>query len=692
MKPYSDESNELSLALSVSLPATYPNSLPTCHIAYGPGVRESIRARIDDLVNSKPKELLGSEMIFEIASSIQEILEENFVAQTHAEKVPPLNEERALQEATILKQEQDAREERLRQERDAKDEEERSLSRMVEQEQARLARIQSKEADETISFESGSDEDGQVNFDQQIKVKSPDGTLIAFRTVVNTSQYRRGPVTDIYHAYPVGSQQNFPPFLALKRCILRVLDSEEKLKKEIQQLEANLDTLVQLPIHPNILKPLTFRIHRAFSLDLAPTSWHINILTELADRGSLRDLLETTGTVAVGNVRSWAIQIIEGLEFYHAHHVVHSKLHPGNILFERAETGHAVVKLADGLFQKDLNSIKGGSKAEFSSATSVYWVAPEVASGANGRPKSSQDIWDFGVVLLQMLFGLEVQRLHASPTAVMDALNLSPSLEDLVSRIFKGDPRKRPTAFEMLSKEFLRNNDSAVEQPSSPTITRLASSSSITPSKTARIRRDSTNFITTTSRYENDFVEAGRLGKGGFGEVVRARNKLDGRIYAIKKITQSSASALSTVLGEVVLLSRLNHPNVVRYYNAFMEETIKQIVPEDSSASETSESSIAHGKTSEIGFAHSTSGLDFISSSGYPKIEFGFESSNGTEDSEATDDEDVILDRDNDRADGNIADGSGIPRRRRSSIHAPARTILYIVMEYCERHVRHLLH
>lgn len=68
------------------------------------------------------------------------------------------------------------------------------------------------------------------------------------------------------------------------------------------------------------------------------------------------------------------------------------------------------------------------------------------------------------------------------------------------------------------------------------------------------------------SRYAHDFVEEGRLGKGGFGEVVKARQKLDGQIYAIKKITQKSSAQLDDVLKEARLLSQLNHPSVVRKY------------------------------------------------------------------------------------------------------------------------------
>ena len=55
---------------------------------------------------------------------------------------------------------------------------------------------------------------------------------------------------------------------------------------------------------------------------------------------------------------------------------------------------------------------------------------------------------------------------------------------------------------------------------------------------------------------------------------MKARKKLDGHIYAIKKITQKSSASLTEVLKEVRLLSQLSHPYVVRYYNTWTEEVL----------------------------------------------------------------------------------------------------------------------
>jgi len=42
------------------------------------------------------------------------------------------------------------------------------------------------------------------------------------------------------------------------------------------------------------------------------------------------------------------------------------------------------------------------------------------------------------------------------------------------------------------------------------------------------------------SRYQNEYDEIETLGKGGFGQVFKARNRLDGQLYAIKKIKLQS--------------------------------------------------------------------------------------------------------------------------------------------------------
>jgi translation initiation factor 2-alpha kinase 4 len=187
------------------------------------------------------------------------------------------------------------------------------------------------------------------------------------------------------------------------------------------------------------------------------------------------------------------------------------------------------------------------------------------------------------------------------------------------------------------------------------------------------------------SRFRADFIEEQRLGKGGFGEVVKVRKKLDGQFYAIKKITQKSSASLTEVLNEVRLLSQLNHNHVVRYFNAWTEEIREVSDTEDNESSTLDESVSAAISGPNIEFGVSTGGLDFISSSGYPDIQFGYESNEDAiseeEDETETEDDETSSQSQNNAAIVQPPDGHRLGLRRTRSDSRPqrsSRTILYI--------------
>eukprot|EP01113_Clastostelium_recurvatum_P031909 TRINITY_DN4036_c0_g1_i1.p1 TRINITY_DN4036_c0_g1~~TRINITY_DN4036_c0_g1_i1.p1 ORF type:complete len:1747 (-),score=472.23 TRINITY_DN4036_c0_g1_i1:17-5257(-) len=118
----------------------------------------------------------------------------------------------------------------------------------------------------------------------------------------------------------------------------------------------------------------------------------------------------------------------------------------------------------------------------------------------------------------------------------------------------------------------LSHTASSVPDSPQPSRARAQSPPSpVFPSSSPPVGRNQRPFY---SRYKNDFEELEVLGRGGFGVVVKARNRLDGRFYAIKKIRSSSSGQTLTqrMLREVTTLSRLHHRYVVRYYQAWIEK------------------------------------------------------------------------------------------------------------------------
>ncbi|XP_063048101.1 uncharacterized protein LOC134441640 [Engraulis encrasicolus] len=83
------------------------------------------------------------------------------------------------------------------------------------------------------------------------------------------------------------------------------------------------------------------------------------------------------------------------------------------------------------------------------------------------------------------------------------------------------------------------------------------------------------------TQFVEDFDSVQRIGKGGFGQVFKARNKCDETNYAVK-IVKSTEKASR----EVKALAKLQHPHIVRYHTSWIEKTAYR--HEDSDSSNTS--------------------------------------------------------------------------------------------------------
>lgn len=650
-------------------------------------------------------------MIFEIVTALQEILENASesvastagMMDTSSENIPNLLQEREMQRASATQKAIEAEEERNQNQREIDEEEQqRLLSYMLEQEKARMVNRKNKQPATPDPFETKESAPGCLQFDQIITTKDAGGTNATFHTVHNKVEYRKGPVTDVFTVQPLGWPLSCAPFLILKECNVNGQGDAEFLKKVIQDLESHLDLLKHLTPHPNILKPLSFNIQRSQQADLLTgADWNISILSPLAAKGSLKDILEAVGSLNVEIIRTWAIQLLEGLDFYHRNGIVHAGVHVGNILLEEAETDNTVAKLSDGIYQHDLHRIVGQAGKHGIREAAISWTAPEVVSNSNAKPTAATDIWDLGVVILQMIFGLKITVQQLSPGAFLASRDVSRPIEDLLYQMIHRDEKKRKSAFELKMFEFFRTGESVLKEINSPHPISESLGASFMTSIATNPRRDSVHFSRNHSRYLNDFTKIGRLGRGGYGEVIKVRHKLENQVYAIKIIKQTSASALSKVLSEIVMLSQLNHPNVVRYFTAWTENEGPHRPEGSLSSSNSSSISLTNGGHDEL-FTKSSGGLDFIGAEP-PEIIFGYDGDEEIPNLKESEDRDEVRERDtqseagSDQWNEDISEGESdqaaadqvmLERRRRSSSHdMSAETTLYIQMQYCERQV-----
>ena len=106
------------------------------------------------------------------------------------------------------------------------------------------------------------------------------------------------------------------------------------------------------------------------------------------------------------------------------------------------------------------------------------------------------------------------------------------------------------------------------------------------------------------SRIHNEFEAVKWLGKGAFGDVLKVKNKLDGCVYAIKriKLNPKNKELNRKITREVKLLSRLHHENVVRYYNSWIESATldDRSLCSDSTPADTSLNVPSEENTNEV--------------------------------------------------------------------------------------------
>ncbi|KAH8809031.1 kinase-like domain-containing protein [Xylogone sp. PMI_703] len=87
--------------------------------------------------------------------------------------------------------------------------------------------------------------------------------------------------------------------------------------------------------------------------------------------------------------------------------------------------------------------------------------------------------------------------------------------------------------------------------------------------------------IVDSRAFKHEYEKIRCIGKGGFGQVFECRNHIDKQLYAIKQIVLSrhktgkamSPEKVHALLSEAQILARLDHPNIVRYYHTWAEES-----------------------------------------------------------------------------------------------------------------------
>ncbi|XP_052602270.1 interferon-induced, double-stranded RNA-activated protein kinase [Peromyscus californicus insignis] len=123
-------------------------------------------------------------------------------------------------------------------------------------------------------------------------------------------------------------------------------------------------------------------------------------------------------------------------------------------------------------------------------------------------------------------------------------------------------------AYQKLSKKISTSVNGASSGFTASSSSGLSSSSSLARSSNPEPNDVGENKHTVDSRLNKDYEDIQVIGSGGFGQVFKAKHRIDRKTYAIKRVTYNTKKALR----EVKALAALNHVNIVQYHVCWLGE------------------------------------------------------------------------------------------------------------------------
>ncbi|XP_014797277.1 PREDICTED: eukaryotic translation initiation factor 2-alpha kinase 4 isoform X1 [Calidris pugnax] len=606
--------------LWVKCPHTYPDTVPEIQLKNSKGLSNEKINELKSRLAELAKQRCGEVMIFELADHVQSFLSEynkppsksfhEEMLKNHQKEQERLAQEELRRAQEVKRREEQEQREILKeiQRREEEKREERKKKEIAKQERLEIAALTSQENAQrkdagcrvTSSVNGSSLEHGVNNkhrtnsagrskrerqFSASNKEESPgnyevlnfstsgSGQLTVHKgkclgrdeqlgkSVYNALEIRSGDFVLIYE-WVLHWQKKMGRFLTSHE-----IEKVEKCKKQLQGAETEFSSLVKLS-HPNIVH------YKCMNLKERDDSIVVDILVEHISGFSLSTYLNKETPVPIEQLRHYATQILSALDYLHNNSVVHKVLCASSILVD----AEGNIKVTDYSISKRLADI---CKADVFEQTKVRFSE----DGLPTKPGKKGDVWSLGLLLLSLSQG---QVTKEYPVAV--PTNLPADFQDFLEKCVCLEDKERWTPQQLLQHSFIN-----IPQMKIPVAEENLDDSAgidcietVVPSS----QISSASFFTETqrqfSRYYNEFEELKLLGKGAFGAVIKVRNKLDGCYYAVKRIRINPASKqFRRIKGEVTLLSRLNHENIVRYYNAWIEKHESPV--STVSSSETSE-------------------------------------------------------------------------------------------------------
>ncbi|WVQ95416.1 hypothetical protein IAU59_002513 [Kwoniella sp. CBS 9459] len=724
------EDERVSVMLKGKMIQAYPQQVPPLSLKEPEYLTAKHVQTLHHLVQEKAMSKVGEQMIFELIDTVRD-----FITDNHA-PLPSPGDVNLMEEKARREEAQRAAEEASRAtEAERKQKEEAKNNRYLH-DQIQLNTIKKKETVDQVkqqqeerrrqeslaTLEAGDLETRDLELDQAISVPGYEGswkhwilfggkkdllwTSYSAEPDRSTDRKSNGHSAFVKAASPCVNVQVIEfaaPYYSTPQGIKRI----EACSTEASRLK---DVKSDHVIHVYAVKR-----------DKSPKGWE-------------RLIIVTEAPVEGGRLRSWTpregfgeslaieyfSQVLLGLSDIHIRNAYQRQVDLDFTLISTGPNGEKVVKLFGTGYARRIVDMHRSNPFLKRSVEMIPedWISPDERDSPHSYTKQ-RDVWHAGLVFLQLIFGPEaLQTYHDFSHLLHHASELSENSRDVLKGLLNQNSKKRLPADDALSRlrsreeettrrGFKRINSGQAHNgpvkglPNSPHHGVLG----ISPVNRGLVGYPGGPQILAprVSRYRTDFEEVEFLGKGGFGEVVKARNRLDSRSYAIKKIKLRPEDNEQKVYREVNNLSRVNHQHIVRYYSCWLEDANPpQLTPtaDDSTPgpavrnSSSTEEDIFALNFDDASFSH----RDQSRSASFPRIRFADDSDEEEEESvDSSENSDTESDSSGASTAADPSDVRGralripMPSKRSESVtdattdDGMVQRILYIQMEFVEK-------
>ncbi|EGN94241.1 hypothetical protein SERLA73DRAFT_126224 [Serpula lacrymans var. lacrymans S7.3] len=597
--PHPDPAHGLKIYfhLHTKFPKTYPTlACPTFTIQKPiKGLNNEYESSLTKAIHAEAQKLRGSEMVFQIVTFAQEWIAKYIN--------PPIESHGSLANEMTKRATDEERERKQKAEEEAERESERAAQlaeQLHEQIQADAQRhLIAKEMQYKAARQRALSDATEVppagdtpteSFNEEIEFKG-----VKFNTV-KMFHPRRECLGTTYLADPLCDDVQATLPLEVHSIVFQTeYYISTQGKKKLKQLEAEIQRLTNIR-HPNLLS--IFAVKLTMHHTNAPP--RLIVLSEQRPALTLQDVLEDCECLREERAMDYLGQILSALNAVHAGELVHRGLDICCVGLATREnrSQSKLVKIGKVGYHVRLQDLHRsnpfGSGILSSSEEAVLsdaWLSKDVLESPLSYTRS-RDIHHVGIVLLQMLMGRDVTRQYSDPQAALQRSPISPGLQQYAMSMLVPSKKNHVSCLSLLADLAAMSFHSTATRPKTPMYSGHTHSSSPekdyfrTPAGTRQ-----------ASRWKEDWEELELLGKGAFGSVVKARNKIDSRIYAVKKVRLRTSQSDTKIFREVNALSRLSHRFIVRYYTTWVETSeIASTAP--SSGSDSDDSGTESGMTS----------------------------------------------------------------------------------------------